>query len=132
MADSLATLSSAGFVDDPGTLADRLFSYSQISHWSQSYIYRGGVYSLPHILKEYMTDPYGLSKALEELYKGLFSGFFEQVFVLVNVNPDVENINKQNIEMKMKLVRGGVTYDFAKLLLSEDGKLKEVTELAIT
>ncbi|UQT02874.1 hypothetical protein TOTORO_00110 [Serratia phage vB_SmaS-Totoro] len=126
MATVHASLNGYGYTKDPTIIADEIFGESIYSRTSQSEIYFGKIVSLDDMVRKYSERPTELCKEMEEQYTELFGRHFSDVRVDAT-SEEPEGKDTFNVVLKIRYLRDGIRYDFARVIEHFDGVVKQIT-----
>jgi hypothetical protein len=130
MAQSVPTLSIAGFVSGVREKMDTLLSYYFVSEHSQSNTYRGRIASLPYQIQQFGNDPTNLKQVMEDSLRGMLGRYFDAVTVDIDVNtPRPEDPNRVAIRVDIVVTQDGTTYSAGRLLNLTAGKLANIVNI---
>lgn len=133
MSDVLPTLDTLGWVSDVSHKADRALSYFMVSEYSQTRVHRGKVKSFPWFLNEYGHDLIELRLKLIDAFKSLFSAYFDQAQVEVEikeiVTEDGRPTGKVDIRLMAIVTDANKQYSIGRLCNTENGKLVKLIDL---
>ncbi|QDB71075.1 hypothetical protein CPT_Moabite_043 [Serratia phage Moabite] len=128
MATVHASLNGYGYTKDPTIIADELFGESIYSRRSQTEIYFGKIVSLDDMIRQFSDRPTELCKELEDQYTELFGRHFVDVRVQAT-SEEPEGKDAFNVVLKIRYLRDGIRYDFARVIEHYDGVVKEITRI---
>lgn len=130
MAAPLVTLDSKGVVTDPYQKIQLLLSYIVVNQQSQSTIFNSSIISISDIIRKYGQNKHMLKNTLETSLKTLFSRYFDNVEIVVNIK-DATTDNKESYTLAIsgQVGQDGKTYDVANSLAIANNKISLVTEL---
>lgn len=124
----LPTLSTNGWIETVDGKADYLMSYFLTSQYSQSYLYRGHVASLPYIVAVYGHDGIELKLRINNQLSELFDPFFDEVDLSVEVT--LVDENSYDIRVICTFIENNVRYDLAHLIKSSGGVINKIIKLS--
>lgn len=127
----IPTLSSVGWEKNLAKKADRLMAYFFISQYSQSYLYRGKIMSLPYIVQQYGKSPSQLQTALNDNLTAYLERYFELSSVDVSYDTSAKK-DRYGYEVKVDVVvidDLGVKYSLGKLIEISNGLSFKIMEI---
>lgn len=132
MADAILfpSLSEDSWVKSPDKIADYLMSHFLVSNYSQTYVYKGWVTSLPWILQDTQGDISKATMAVRSALITYFSRFFSTVVVEVDETINAESPSKGQISIYVKFTDTvGKQYSVGKLLTISDTIIEKIVDI---
>ena len=127
---ALPSLSEHGWITNPIEIADMLFSHFFISEYSQTYLFKGKIASLPYILQQDQDDLQKMGDNVGFWLKTLFSNYFQNTDVSAIVNPNADNPNKHQLTIYVQFQdKEGKTYSLGKLIEISDLTIRNIINI---
>ena len=129
MADAILypSLSEDGWVSSPEKTADYLMSTFLVSDYSQTYLYKGLVSSLPWILQDNQGNIARACTAVRDTLNTYFSRYFNNVVVEVNEVENTESPTKGQMSIYVKFAdKTGKEHVLGKLLKLADSIVESI------
>ena len=124
---ALPSLSEHGWITNPIEIADMLFSHFFISEYSQTYLFKGKIASLPYILQQNQDDLQKMGDDVGFWLKTLFSNYFQNIVVTTNVNENDNNPNIHQLTIYVEFTdNDGKTYSLGRLIEIGDLKIRNI------
>ena len=124
------SLSSLSWTNSPTIVADALMAHFMVAEFSQSYIYRGRVSSLPYVAQNNQNNLQAYATELQSTLETYFSRYFNSVVVDTNVITDPENSDQEAVNLYLEYTDTvGNKHTLSKLASFVDGKFSELTTL---
>lgn len=127
---ALPSLSEHGWITNPIEIADKIFSYFFTSEYSQTYLFRNKIASLPYILQQNQDNLGKLATDVEYWLRTLFSNYFQNTDVSAIVNPNADNPNKHQLTIYVQFQdKEGKTYSLGKLIEISDLTIRNIINI---
>lgn len=124
------SLSEDSWVDSPVKQADYLFSTFFVADYSQTYLYKDKVSSLPYILQNNTGDVTRTCTEVQTTLSSYFSRYFNNVVVEVTEVPNPEATSKAQISIYVKFAdKDNKEHVLGKLLQYQDTIISKVVTL---
>ncbi len=124
---ALPSLSEHGWVTNPIEIADMLFSHFFISEYSQTYLFKGKIASLPYILQQNQDDLQKMGNDVGFWLKTLFSSYFQNILVTSSVDVNDNNPNLHQLTLYIEFTdRDGKSYSLGRLIEISDLKIRNI------
>lgn len=131
MTTVLASLSGAGWIEDPALQLKTLFANAIVSDESQSTIYSGSITSIPYIVAKFKNNQIELANELEAALTAYYNRYFTDSSISVEYsNPDSAGIF--NLYLAITVTRNSKTYSLKAQATVDKGVLADVFELINT
>lgn len=125
----LLTLDMGGYISDPPLVADRIMRNFFVANYSQTNVHYGDIHSLPYIIYQYAEDMLSMSDAIKNNLQAMFTGFFNEVNVTVDIVDLDESIEvKKNIIIDVVLRKDVNTFSLGRLVEMTNGKISGIRE----
>lgn len=120
-------LSVDGWANSPMKVADLLFSHFILSDFSQTYLYKDEVSSLPWIIQNTQKDMTRTLTDVQSTISRYFARYFNNVVAEVDEVPNVEEPSKAQISIYLRFTDSeGIDYVLGRLIQIIDSKIAEV------
>ncbi len=132
MADKILypSLSSHSWTESPVITADMLMSDFIAAEYSQTYIYKDTVSSLPYIMQETNGEPEKTASMIQKTLETYFNRYFTGVIVETNVMDNTENDGKDSVSIYLQFTdANGVTHNLNKLMSYSNMKFVSMINL---
>lgn len=127
---ALPSLSEHGWITNPVETADMLISHFFISENSQTYLFKDKIASLPYILQQNQDDTQKLAADVNFWLNTLFSNYFKNIDITVNVNETDNNPNMFQLTIYVNFTDNtGKTYSLGRLIETSDLKIRDIITL---
>jgi len=125
MTIAVPTLTTDGFVQNIGPLADRLLSYFLVSEYSQSNIYYGKISSLAYLVYKYGSDPQQMNIEIQRTLQTYLDRHFDSVTIRVTIEDDPENPDsgQYGLRLDIQVSKDGERYSLGKEVSVINSKL---------
>lgn len=114
----------AGFIYDPGKKLDYIMSDFYETEFSQSYLFKGALTSLPYILQQNPNNQDGAINAVRTALTTIFLKYFDDCEVSTAAE-DTTSATSYNIRLYVKVTQEGQSVELFNLLKTSGGKLME-------
>ena len=125
------TLSRAGWSKSPAEMVDFLLSDFFIAEYSQSYLYKDNITSLPYLIQRYQGDVPGLVEAMRRYLEDYLGSYLDDI--LVDVTSDAGTSENPTsavaITIYIQFSRNGVVYSVGKLIETLNSRIKKIVNL---
>jgi len=119
-----------GWAWDLAEKADLLLAYYLTTDYSQSYLYKNGIYSLQYQIAIDGNRPSILESNVKNTLIQLFNKYFDKVEVEVSVNaPDPAQPNRLDLKLEIFVYEDNVMYSAGKEIETLNGKMNKVIDL---
>lgn len=126
----LPSLSENGWIDSPVTVSDALFSHFLLSDYSQTYLYKDQVSSLPWIIQDTQGNISDTIIATQDTLSKYFIRYFDNVVVEVTEIPNIAEPSKGQISIYLQFTdTEGVQHVLGRLITIIDSKISEIISI---
>lgn len=126
----LPSLNENGWVNSPVTVADALFSHFLLSDYSQTYLYKDQVSSLPWIIQNTQGNITDTIIATQDTLNKYFIRYFDNVVVEVTEIPNASEPSKGQISIYLQFTdTEGVQHVLGRLITIIDSKISEIISI---
>lgn len=127
--DKFQIVTLSGIITDPRAGLNYIMSCFFFNKHSQTDLYRGGVISLPKIIKDFGNDTIGISTAIENNLERLLKRYYPIVNIDVSARDDGANID---ISLKGQVASndstGEVRLDMGYTLSAQEGTFRKIID----
>ncbi len=132
MADKILypSLSSHSWTESPVITADMLMSDFIAAEYSQTYIYKDTISSLPYIMQETNGEPEKTASMIQKTLETYFNRYFTGVIVETNVMENTANDGKDSVSIYLQFTdANGVAQNLNKLMTYSNMKFVSMINL---
>ncbi len=132
MADKILypSLSSHSWTESPVITADMLMSDFIAAEYSQTYIYKDVISSLPYIMQETNGEPEKTASMIQKTLETYFNRYFTGVIVETNVMENTANDGKDSVSIYLQFTdANGVAQNLNKLMTYSNMKFVSMINL---
>lgn len=123
----LPVISEDGWINNSLRVGEYLFSHFVLSDFSQSYVYQGGVSSLPYLIATYGNNHTELKSKIEFVLNIYFSKYFNEVSVLVYIEKLKDLNDAYNLAVSIDFVdKEGVNLSLDKSIELVNSKIQKI------
>ena len=115
----------SGYIYDPGKKLDALISDFYEAEHAQSYLFKGGIISLPYILQQHPNDMDGVMNAIRTQLRSYLLKYFDDVVVEVGEDKSSTTSVSFNLILYIKVTQEGSSVDLYSRLKVTGTKLEE-------
>jgi hypothetical protein len=124
------SLSSLGWVTDPGNKADLLLSHFFEAEKSQTFIYGDNVSSMQFLLQQYGHNINSLIANTQSVLEKYLGRYYDLATVSVTCEEaDVDTSGDVNITIRCKVNENGTTFDIATAINVVNSKIVKIINL---
>ncbi len=124
------SLSSHSWTESPIITADMLLSDFIAAEYSQSYIYKDSISSLPYIIQECNGDPEKTANEIQLVLESYFNRYFTGVIVETSVMDNTNNDGKDSISIYLQFTdANGVVQNLNKLMSYSNMKFMNMVNI---
>lgn len=124
------SLSNHSWTESPVVTADMLMTDFIAAEYSQTYIYKDAVSSLPYIIQMCNGDPEKTASEIQKVLESYFSRYFTGVIVETNVMENTANDGKDSVSIFLQFTdANGVVQNLNKLMSYSNMKFVNMINL---
>ena len=124
------SLSSHSWTESPVITADMLMSDFIAAEYSQTYIYKDTISSLPYIMQETNGEPEKTASMIQKTLETYFNRYFTGVIVETNVMENTANDGKDSVSIYLQFTdANGVAQNLNKLMTYSNMKFVSMINL---
>lgn len=112
----LPTLTTAGWVEDPVTLATSLLDYFLVTEASQSHFFADQLSSLPYLVQQYGAEPTLMENKVNQTLERYFSRYFTVSSIAVSALETTQDEGRYTLEIDVLLAKEGEQYHLGRLV----------------
>lgn len=125
----LPSLSPDGWVKDTPNKTDYLLSHFFLAEYSQSFLYKGNISSLPFLLQK-NSDDFNLAKDVESTLQTYFGRYFSNVVVQSKCTTDATDTVKKSLQIFIEFDDlDGTRFSVGKVADIINSKINRVIQL---
>ena len=128
MNNVLPTLTLDGYLDSVEIMMTKLFEYFVTSEYSQSKLFYTNISSLPYLVRDAGPDLDKLEDSVKETLTKLYSRFWNNVTVFVNVKDKKISSTKHKtiIDIDIEVIHNNRTYTLNKSAEVTDNEVRKI------
>jgi len=128
MNNVLPTLTLDGYLDSVEIMMTKLFEYFVTSEYSQTKLFYTNISSLPYLVRDAGPDLDKLEDSVKETLTKLYSRFWNNVTVFVNVKDKKISSTKHKtiIDIDIEVIHNNRTYTLNKSAEVTDNKVRKL------
>lgn len=128
MGKVFGSMTAQGYIKDPKTMLDEIFSLSLLAYDHQSSIYYGNVTSFDKYMKEYNNRPNELAEVLTKKYTEYFLRHYPKVSGSVTANEPKDETFVWSLTIAFVVTDyNGIKYQLNEIINYKDSKIERVT-----
>ncbi len=133
MAFPFLSLDGSGYIHEPSLKVDAILACYAATQYSQSVLYKSIISSLSKDIQLCSQQWDKLPDFVQSSLNRLFSAYFDQVEISVQLDEDSMNADTQTFQLFIigSVVQDNRTYDLSKLLQVTNAKFSNVTDFAV-